>query len=77
MHAVVGRKGIPSPPACCGAKASCACQSRISEPVTVCMMSSTTICAALASTMVAWMGTARKWWVNSETAKCRAKYTNS
>eukprot|EP00971_Amphidinium_carterae_P331077 6464455-Amphidinium_carterae.1 len=36
-------------------------------------MSSTTICAAFASTMVAWIGTAWKWCVNSEMAKCLAK----
>eukprot|EP00971_Amphidinium_carterae_P027510 541930-Amphidinium_carterae.2 len=45
--------GMPRPPAWGGAKASCDCQFSTNEPVTVCSISSTTICAALARLKVA------------------------
>eukprot|EP00971_Amphidinium_carterae_P125148 2479801-Amphidinium_carterae.1 len=77
MQAVVGKKRMPRPPAWGGAKASCVCQFNTNEPVTVRSLSSTTICAGFARTKVAWIGTALKWCVKSETAKCLAKYKRS
>eukprot|EP00971_Amphidinium_carterae_P059581 1178246-Amphidinium_carterae.1 len=53
-----------------GAEASWTCQSSAIDLESVLSISCTPSCATLVRTMVAWMGTALKWWVNSDTTIC-------